>query len=240
MSQIMHFQLSKKQNSVPNPLNGQSIGEDMLQATNGRSTIQVSSLIQNADGTNKTIKIRNFQALFDQAYSNQASNNDTTLNEAMMTNENSSSQTHHSYSDSKESLEQQMRKLQQMQPNGQPFSQGVLNYQMSLVGSKMAMYNGSASSEYYNQQMSILDLQQALRIQDVQNASATNCLLENLVQPPVFKVERIDKDDISQSDPAHLPQHGDGSEPDASYHNKYENDSESLCNDEDQKLLEED
>ena len=155
----------------------------------------------------------------------------------MTCNENSSSQTHNSYSDSKESLEQQMRKLQQMQPNGQPFSQGVMNYQMSLVGSKMAMYNGSASSEYYNQQMSILDLQQALRMQDEQNASATNCLLENLVQPPVFKVERIDKDDISQGDPALLPQHGDGSEPDAS---KYENDSESLCNEDEQQLLEED
>ena len=110
----------------------------------------MSSLIQNADGTNRTIKIRNFQALFDQAYSNQASHNDTTLNEAMMTcNENSSSQTHNSYSDSKESLEQQMRKLEQMQPTGQPFSQGVMNYQMSLVGSKMAMYNASASSDYY-------------------------------------------------------------------------------------------
>ena len=40
MSQIMHFQLSKKENSeVRNPLNGQSIGEEMLQAKNGRSTI---------------------------------------------------------------------------------------------------------------------------------------------------------------------------------------------------------
>lgn len=112
---------------------------------------------------------------------------------------------------------------------------------MSLVGSKMARYNGSASSEYYSQQMSILELQQALRIQDEQNASATNCLLENLVQPPVFKVERIDRDDNSQSDPALLQQHGDGSEPDATYHNKYENDSESLLNEEEEeKLLEED
>lgn len=105
----MHFQLSKKQGALlGNPLapNGQSISEDMLQAKNGRSTIQVSSLIQNADGSNRTIKIRNFQALFDQAYSNQASFNDTTLNEAVMTgNEENSHETHNSYSDSKESAQ---------------------------------------------------------------------------------------------------------------------------------------
>lgn len=59
------------------------------------------------------------------------------------------------------------------------------------------------------------------------------------MQPPVFKVERIDKDDMSQGDGGLLPANGDGSERDASY-NKFENDSESLCNDEDQKLLEED
>lgn len=35
-----------------------------------------------------------------------------------------------------------------------------------MAGSKMAMYNCSASSEYYNQQISILEMQQALRIQD--------------------------------------------------------------------------
>lgn len=103
----MHFQLSKKQSSQQsNPVNGQQIGEEMLQTKNGRSTVQVSSLLQNADGTNRTIKIRNFQALFDQAYSNQASHNDTTLNEAMMTcNQNSSAPTPRSFSDSKESTE---------------------------------------------------------------------------------------------------------------------------------------
>lgn len=73
-------------------------------------------------------------------------------------------------------------------------------------------------------------------MQDEQNASATNSLLENLVQPPVFKVERIDKDDNSMGcDAALLPlQGGDGSEPEASYHNKYDNDSESLLNEEEE------
>lgn len=160
----------------------------------------------------------------------------------MTCNENSSSKTHNSYSDSKES---NLAKMLQEPSKKLLNSHLVLNCQsqMSLVGSKMPMYNNSASSDYYSQQMNILELQQALRIQDEQNASATNCLLENLVQPPVFKVERIDKEDhCVQSDggPGHLAQHGDGSEPDAhSYHNKYdEHDSESLCNEEDEHCQE--
>jgi hypothetical protein len=55
-------------------------------------------------------------------------------------------------------------------------------------------------------------------------------LLENLVQPPYFKVERIDKDDQSQSDAQAPLAPGDGSEREASYGNKFENDSESLQN----------
>ena len=82
-------------------------------------------------------------------------------------------------------------------------------------------------------------MQQALRIQDEQNASATNSILENLVQPPFFKVERIDRDDNSNSDAHPLPPPGDASDPEASYNNKFENDSSSLLNDDEPKLQEE-
>ena len=59
------------------------------------------------------------------------------------------------------------------------------------------------------------------------------------MQPPYFRVERVDKDDQSNnSDVQAQIMQGDGSEPDASFENKYENDSESLLNDDDQKLLE--
>jgi len=57
-------------------------------------------------------------------------------------------------------------------------------------------------------------------------------LLEGLVQPPMFKVERMtDKDDGLGA----LKE--DGSEREESFANKYENDSESLGNEE---VLEED
>ena len=77
-------------------------------------------------------------------------------------------------------------------------------------------------------------MQQQLRVQDEQNASATNSLLEGLVQPPMFKIERmVDKDDDC------LPaQHADVGEHEGSYPNKFENESEgSLCHEE--EVLEE-
>ena len=163
------------------------LSEDVRQGgNNGRSTIQVSSLIQNADGTNKTIKIRNFQALFDQAYSNQATVNDMTVNEAFLTQNEISSNS--LSKDLSNNIENNNTKggLRNASGSNYPYSLEIRNNSFSIPDSKVALYNAGGTSEYYSQQMSILEMQQALRIQDEQNASATNSLLENLVQPPYF------------------------------------------------------
>ena len=136
---------------------------------------------------------------------------------------------------SKESVKQFDQKVMQKLTEKQPQSQLVLNNSLSMsAGSKLGCFNSSAPSEYYNQQINIFEMQQALRIQDEQNACATNSLLENLVQPPFFKVERIDRDDqhSHQSDSNCQNNQGEPSERETSFNNKYENDSESLVYDE--------
>lgn len=83
--------------------------------------------------------------------------------------------------------------------------------------------------------MGVLEMQQQLRVQDEQNASATNSLLEGLVQPPMFKIERmVEKEDDGLPQPLN-----EVSEHEGSYPNKFENDSDgSLCHD--KEMLEED
>ena len=141
MSQIMHLQLSRKQNGAfARPFQN----DDQL-LKNGRSTIQVNSLIQNADGTNKTIKIRNFQALFDNAYSNQASNNDTSVNEALVTcNEHSSSKTHNSFADSKESHAPPLRRATlQQKPQALSQASALQSLLSNLQNASNTMHNNN-------------------------------------------------------------------------------------------------
>lgn len=81
----------------------------------------------------------------------------------MTNNENSSNSLSKS---SSKNVDNASRTLSNLPEQNYPYSQAYLNNSFSMAGSKMAMYNCSASSEYYNQQISILEMQQALRIQD--------------------------------------------------------------------------